>query len=115
MPSNWNAGTVTAKIHWTAGNATGTPPAVVWAISGRAYSDASVIDSATGTAVSVTDTLSGANELAITPATSAVTLAGTPAAGQLVVFQLYRDASNVNDTLTADARLVGVEISYTSV
>lgn len=115
MPSNWNAGTVTAKIHWTAGTATGTPPAVVWAISGRAYPDASVIDSATGTAVSVTDTLSGANELNITSATGAMTLAGTPAAGQLVVFQLYRDASNVSDTLTADARLVGVEITYTSV
>ena len=115
MPSNWNAGTVTAKIHWTAGTATGTPPAVVWAISGRAYADASVIDAATGTAVSVTDTLSGANELAITAATGAMTLAGTPAAGQLVVFQVYRDASNVSDTLTADARLVGVEISYTSV
>lgn len=114
MPSNWNAGTVTAKIHWTAGAATGTPPAVVWAISGRAYADASVIDAATGTAVSVTDTLSGANELAITAATGAITLAGSPAAGQLVIFQIYRDAANGSDTLTADARLVGVEISYTS-
>ena len=111
MPSNWNAGTVTAKFHWTASTGSG---AVVWALSGRAYADNNALDQATGTAQTVTDTLLTVNYEHITAATSAITLAGSPAAGQLVIFQLYRDATNGSDTLASDARFLGVEISYTA-
>jgi hypothetical protein len=111
MPSNWNAGTVTAKFHWTASTGSG---AVVWALSGRAYADNNALDQATGTAQTVTDTLLTVNYEHITAATSAITLAGSPAAGQLVIFQLYRDATNGSDTLASDARFLGVEISYTT-
>lgn len=111
MPSNWNAGTVTAKFHWTASTGSG---AVVWGLSGRAYADNNALDQATGTAQTVTDTLLTVNYEHITSATSAITLAGSPAAGQLVIFQLYRDATNGSDTLSSDARFLGVEISYTA-
>lgn len=111
MPSNWNAGTVTAKFHWTASTGSG---AVVWGLSGRAYADNNALDQATGTAQTVTDTLLTVNYEHITSATSAITLAGSPAAGQLVIFQLYRDATAGGDTLGSDARFLGVEISYTA-
>lgn len=112
MPSNWNAGTVTAKFHWTAASGSGS---VVWGLSGRAYADNNALDQATGTAQTVTDTLLTAVYEHITSATSAITLAGSPAAGQMVIFQLYRDATNGSDTLAVDAQFLGVEISYTSV
>ena len=111
MPSNWNAGTVTAKFHWTAASGSGS---VVWGLSGRAYADNNALDQATGTAQTVTDTLLTAVYEHITSATSAITLAGSPAAGQLVIFQLYRDATNGSDTLATDAQFLGVEISYTA-
>lgn len=111
MPSNWNAGTVTAKFHWTASTGSGD---VVWGLSGRAYANDDALDQAQGTAQTVTDTLTATNDLDITSATSAITLGGTAAAGNPVIFEVYRDANAAGDTLAADARLLGVEISYTS-
>jgi hypothetical protein len=110
LPNNWNAGTVTAKFHWTAASGSGD---VVWQLSGRAYANDDAIDQATGTAQSSTDTLTAANDLDISPATSAITLAGTAANGNPVVFELSRNATAGGDTLAVDARLIGVEISYT--
>ena len=111
MPSNWNAGTVTAKFSWTAASGSGD---VIWQLSGRAYANDDAIDQATGTAKTATDTLTAANDVNISPATSAITLAGTAANGNPVVYELSRKATDAGDTLAVDARLLGVEISYTS-
>ncbi len=111
MPSNWNAGTVTAKFHWTASTGSGD---VVWGLQGRAYANDDALDQAMGTAQTATDTLTATNDVDISPATSAITLGGTAASGNPVIFQVYRDADAAGDTLGADARLLGVEISYTS-
>jgi hypothetical protein len=111
MPSNWNAGTITAKFHWTASTGSGD---VVWGLSGRAYANDDALDQAQGTAQTCTDTLTATNDLDISPATSAITLGGTAAAGNPVIFEVYRDANAGGDTLAADARLLGVEISYTA-
>lgn len=111
MPNNYNAGTITARFYWTASTGSGS---VVWGIQGRAYADDDALDSATGTAQTVTDTLLAVDDMHITSATSAVTLAGTPAANRPVQFQIYRDADAGGDTLANDARLLGVEILYTS-
>ena len=111
MPSNWNAGTVTAKFTWTAASGSGD---VVWQLSGRAYANDDAIDQATGTAQTATDTLTAAADLDISPATSAITLAGTAAAGNPVLFELSRKATDAGDTLAVDARLLGVEINYTA-
>jgi hypothetical protein len=111
MPSNWNAGTVTAKFHWTASTSSGD---VVWGLQGRAYANDDALDQAMGTAQTATDTLTATNDVDISPATSAITLGGTAASGNPVIFQVYRDADAGGDTLATDARLLGVEISYTS-
>jgi hypothetical protein len=111
MPNNWNAGTVTAKFHWTASTGSGD---VVWGLQGRAYANDDALDQAMGTAQTATDTLTATNDVDISPATSAITLGGTAASGNPVIFQVYRDADAAGDTLGADARLLGVEISYTA-
>jgi len=111
MPTNYNAGQVTARFYWTATTGTG---AVVWGLQGLAYSDDDALDTATGTAQTVTDTLLAANDMMISGATSSITISGTPGANKAVQFQIYRDADAGGDTLAVDARLLGVEISYTS-
>jgi hypothetical protein len=111
MPNNWNAGTVTAKFHWTASTGSGD---VVWGLQGRAYANDDALDQAMGTAQTATDTLTATNDVDISPATSAITLGGTAASGNPVIFQVYRDADAGGDTLANDARLLGVEISYTA-
>ncbi len=108
LPKNWNNGTVTATVYWTAASGSGT---VIWGIQGGAYSNDDALTVALGTAQTTTDTLIAANDLHISPATSAITLAGTPADADFLAFQIYRD---ISDTLTADAKLLGVVVQLTT-
>lgn len=110
FPKGWNLGTVTAQFFWKS-TATGN---VVWGIQGIAISDDDLTDSAFGTAVTVTDGVTATTDLMVSAETSAVTIAGTPAAADLVVFQVYRDADNGSDTVAADALLVGVKLFFTT-
>jgi len=114
MPKSWNLGTVTAKFYWT--HATAVATDVIWGIQGVVVSDNDTIDIAYGTAVTVTDTFhNAAEDLAVTAATSAMTLAGTPADDDLAYFQVYRDAAAGGDTTNStDARLLGVKILFTT-
>jgi hypothetical protein len=112
MPSDWDGGTVTATFYWTV-NSTQTNSAR-WQCEGRSYGDAETIDQAFGTPQAVDDAGSGtANQVLKSAATAAITLAGTPAAGELVQFRVARLGGHANDNLTATARLLGVMIAYT--
>ena len=112
MPKSWNEGTVTFQAYWTsAGTNTGT---VAWAMAGVACADDNPIDVAYGTAVVATAKAhSGtAEDLNVSAASGAVTIAGSPAAGELCFFNIFRDVSA--DDNTGDARLLGVKIIYTT-
>jgi hypothetical protein len=113
FPKSWNEGTVTYQVYFTsAGTNTGD---CIWTLAGVAVSDNDAIDSAFGTAVSVTKAHSGtANDLDVSSESSAITIAGTPAAGDEVFFQISRDADNGSDTLTGDARLLGIRFFFTT-
>jgi len=114
MPSNYNNGNVTARFYWTASAGTASQ-GVVWAIRARAFGDNVALGQtyATGGANTL-DTYFAANQMHVSDPTTAVAIAGTPVANKAVIFEAFRDASNVNDTLAADARLLGVEITYTA-
>ena len=80
-----------------------------------ACADNDTIDVAYGTAVNVTDAGIGTVEdQQITAESGAVTVAGSPAAGELTYFQLFRDANAGGDTFSADARVLGVKIFFTT-
>lgn len=111
MPSNYNNGTITARFYWTAASGSGD---VIWGIQGRAFANDDALDTAHGTAQTATDTLLAADDMHVSAATSAVTIGGTPAANTPVQYQIYRDADAGGDTLAVDARLLGVEIIFTS-
>ena len=112
MPSYWNEGTITFQAYWTTA-ATDTD-GVAWGLSGVACSDNDTIDVAFGTAVVVTDdALGAAEDLCVTAESGAVTIAGTPTAGDLTYFNIVRDVSDANDDMTEDARLIGIKIFYT--
>lgn len=110
MPKSWDEGTITAQFSWTAASGSGN---VVWGIQCLARSDDDALDTAFGTAVTVTDGLTLAGDLMISAASSAHTIGGTPAENDVVWCRVYRDADNGSDTFSADARLVGVKILYT--
>jgi hypothetical protein len=111
LPNTYTNGTITVRFYWTAASGSG---AVIWGIQGRSLANDDALDTAFGTAQTVTDTLLAANDMHITSATSAITLGGTPAASTPIQFQVYRSATAAGDTLAVDARLLGVEIVFNS-
>jgi hypothetical protein len=113
FPKSWNESTVTFRVFHTT-TATDTD-GVAWGLQGVACSDGDTIDVAYGTAVVVTDAYqSTAEDMYVTDVSSAVTIAGTPAAGDTVFFRIFRDVSDAADTATEDARLIGVQIFFTT-
>ena len=113
MPKNWDEGTITAQFYWSHASTT-TNFGVRWGIQGVAVSDDDTIGVAYGTAQEVTDTGGTTNDLYVSPATSAITIAGTPAVGDMCAFRVYRDPANAGDTMAIDARLHGVAIFYST-
>jgi len=108
FPKGWNEGTVTFVPYWTAASGSGT---VIFALAGVALSNDDAIDTAFGTAQSSTDTLLTALDIHVGPESSAITIAGTPAADDIVYFQVTRD---ISDTLGVDAKLIGIKLIYTT-
>jgi len=113
MPKSWNEGTLTYQVYWTPGS-TNTGDCI-FGLQAVACADSDTIDVAYGTAVNVTDAGIGTVEdQQISSESGAVTVAGSPAAGELTYFQLFRDANAGGDTFTADARVLGVKIFFTT-
>jgi len=106
-PSYWDASTITATFYWYATAGSGT---VNWEISAGAFSDDDALDAAYGTLQEVTDTLLATGDVHVSAETAAVTVAGTPVAGDWVMFRIARDPAN--DTNTSDARLIGVRVRF---
>jgi len=79
-----------------------------------AFSDDDALDTAFGTEQVVTDTLIATGDVHWTSESSAVTIAGSPAANDLVVFRVRRAPSNGSDTLAADARLIAIRLFITT-
>ena len=113
MPKSWDEGTIVAQVVWNQSNTT-TNYGVVWTLESIAFSDSDPADSAFGTAVTMTDTGGTNNDIYISPESSAMTVGGSPSAEDLVIFQIGRTPSHASDTMTVNARLVGVRLHYTT-
>ena len=112
FPKSWNEGTVTFQAFFTA-NSTNTGT-TAFVLQGVALADNGDLNTAFGTAVGPTaKAMSGtANDLAVTAESGAVTIAGSPSTDEYVFFQISRDVSA--DDLTADAKLLGVKLFFTT-
>lgn len=108
LPRKYDNGTITAVFYWTATSGSGT---VQWGISGGAYSNDDALTVAFGSAQTADDTLIATNDLHISPETSAITLAGTPADADFIAIQVSRNPGS--DTLNADAKLLGISLRIT--
>jgi hypothetical protein len=113
MPKSWNEGTLTYQVYW-APSTTNTGNAI-FGLQGVACADGDTIDVAYGTAIEVTDAGIGTVEdQQITAESSAMTVAGSPAAGEQSYFQLYRDAADGSDTFTGECRVLGIKLFFTT-
>ena len=111
MPKSWNEGNVSFRAIWTFSSGTG---AVVWALQAVAVSDDDALDVAYGTEQVVLDAGLSAGDLHRGAESPAITIAGSPAASDTVLFRIKRNTADGGDTLTGDARLIGLEIFVTT-
>ena len=112
FPSYWNEGTVTFKAYWT--SETADTDGVVWELKGVALADNDSLNTAFGTGQHVDDANIGtAKELHVTAESSAITIAGSPAAGELCYFNISRLQDDGSDTAAEDAKLIGIKLFYT--
>jgi len=113
MPKSWNEGTVTYQVYWSP-STTNTGDAI-FGLQGVACADNDTIDVAYGTAINVTDAGIGTVEdQQVSSESSAMTVAGSPAAGELTYFQFFRDAADGSDTFTGECRVLGIKLFFTT-
>lgn len=111
MPQEWNLGTVKVKFDWSSTNSAATQTNV-WEIAAGAVSDDDPVDGSFGTAVTIDDVVTAANDQLLSAATAAVTVGGTPVAEDFVDWRVRRLPGHALDNMTGVAKLYGVFIQY---
>lgn len=112
MPKGWDGGTIVAKFYWTTSDTAGTGN-VVLGIRARAAANDEAVDGSWGTAVTVTDGFLADGDQHQSAEASAMTIGNTPAAEDMIYWEVYRDADNASDTYTQTIVLQAVMIHYT--
>ncbi|SVC91958.1 uncharacterized protein METZ01_LOCUS344812 [marine metagenome] len=112
FPKSWNEDTVTFQVFWCS-SAAGTE-GVSWGLQGRSFPNDAPLATAFGTAIVVDSTKTAANDLLVSPESTAVTIPAA-AVDTLTIFQIFRDTDDSNDTDTSnDARLLGIKLFFTT-
>ena len=113
FPKSWNEGTVTYQVYWSP--STTNTGNCIFALQGVSVGDGDTIDVAYGTQQNITDAGIGTVEdQQVSPVSSAMTIAGSPAVDQQTYFQFFREASSGADTFTGESRVLGVKIFFTT-
>lgn len=111
MPKSWDTGTITFIPYWTATGGTASNT-VDFALQAVAVSNDDAIDAAFGTEQVSTDALITAGDIHVGPESSAITITGSPAAGDILFCQLKRNVST--DNLAVDAKLLGIKVFFST-
>lgn len=109
LPDEWDLGNIKAKFYWDVVTGGTVGHTLSWGIKAGALSNDNAIDAALGSEVTVSDTILAVGDLHVTAATAAVTVGGSPALEDMIVFQVVR---KVSGTSVTDVKLLGVSIQY---
>lgn len=103
-------GTIKVKLLWyvVGGSAS---EVIRWGIKVRSRADGGTIDAAFGTEIALEDTFIANNALHVTDLSAAITPSNAAKDTQMII-NIARKAAHANDTLTGDARLIGVIIEW---
>lgn len=113
MPDGWDRSTIKVKVFWDAATDASADDGVTWGVSARAVSNDDAIDGAFSASVDTDDAVIAVGDLHVTAASSAITVSGTPAIGDLILFEITRVVGDANDDMAEDAKLFGIQIQYT--
>lgn len=111
FPDKWDKGAIKARFFWDAATGASASDGVTWGIAARAVANDGVIDAAFPSSTDTDDTVIAVGDLH-TVLSASVTISGSPAIGNLVLFEITRVVGDTNDDMTEDAKLLGVQIQY---
>jgi len=109
MPKSWDRGPVKFQYLWTAASGSGGVCLTLQAVS---ISDDDPLDVDRAPGAALTDTLLAANDLHVSAISGNLTVNGSPAVGDLTVFEVRRDVGDPADTLAVDAKLIGIRLLF---
>lgn len=112
MPSSWNKSNIYYRLVFSpsANGAASSTNTVVWRIQAVAVSNEDYIDPVLTSSSYLSVVAPNTTSTYITDATVPLTVDGTPQNNDLIMFKVFRDASNVSDTHTAFADLHGIQL-----
>jgi len=113
MPEDWNLGTIKAKVFWYGAAGCSAADTVEWEILVGAVSNDDALDRSITGSLPSADVITADGDLQLSPATTAITVHGTPASGDLLTFKVSRNVSGA-DNMAEDAHLLGLWIQYTA-
>lgn len=113
FPRSWDKGTIQAKFYWDGATGATASDGVTWGIAAQARSNDDALDNAFPASVDTDDALLAVGDTHITAASAAVTISGTPADDDLILFEITRVVGDANDNMAEDAKLLGVYIQFT--
>lgn len=111
FPDKWDKGVIKAKFFWDAATGASASDGVTWGIAARAVANDGAIDAAFPSSTDTDDTVIAVGDLH-TVLSASVTISGSPAIGNMVLFEITRVVGDTNDDMTEDAKLLGVQIQY---
>jgi hypothetical protein len=112
MPSDWDAGAVSAYFYWTSSaySDTAANNGVAWTLAGRSFADDDTLDAAWPAYASASDY--GATNYDLYVASAVACTVSGAGANELVIYRAGRMPGAAADTLTAAASLLGIRIDY---
>jgi len=113
MPEDWDRSdaTMKAKFYWADDTTGSAAETVEWGIKAGALANDVAIDTALGTAVTISDTVLASSDMHITSATAVIVVAQAQALGDMIVFEVFRNTDGT-DNMDDDAWLFGVLFQY---
>lgn len=112
LPSNWDRGTMRAKVLWTASAGASAADNVRFSLAGVAVGDGDALDVAPGEAVTIDDTVTAVGVMQTSPASAALTVAGDPQVGDLLRFKLTRNYAYGASPMVEEAQVLGIVLQY---
>ncbi len=110
MPDEWDKNSIKVKLGWSPSSGNGN---VVWEIAGASVGDLQNIGSGLlGTPVTVIDSGVNTGQFHLTTGSPALTVGNTPNTGMMTYFRVGRLPGNSSDTVSGDAKLLGIGIQY---
>jgi hypothetical protein len=112
FPEQWDEGTIKYKVYWDAAAGASAADDVRFYMAAAARSNDDALDAGVGALQNADDAVIAVGDLHITPASSALTVGGTPAVGDMIHFRISRDYDYGGTPMTEDARVFGVLVQY---